>query len=452
MKIADKLDTSADHKVTSLTPQVGRQQRAPQDMEQAIESIPNRNGSSNSWTQAKVGSTSETESEMDSSEDENEYDYQSREYHQYNNDDKLELDPNETTQSEQASEGIKVRHGYGDRRAGSARLKDRERDRLGGRDMSATKSASFTNGPQSNPSVIVNDSWLINYHGIIVILPIIFNSFQDKILEKSYQRYSNGQRKKSLIIAHAIDLILKLCLFGLPLIDYGHRFSGTNLNGVPRGADSGVDDRASASGDMLILNRQRNDNFIRNIIEIDDISNHNLTDIGDKLKLADVILFGPLRSIAMLMDKSAKIENGSQIKVAHNFSWLENSGGSMSELGQIIRNQIEHLSDSRLSSMVLELIRFYRISAALTAINLITILSCLLIPQRKLRDKLNYIALMTWFLFCLQSSLIYNSTEMDMRFSISSLDTGSNNWLTTNESQAVNNVSISKQTTKLNAH
>lgn len=61
----------------------------------------------------------------------------------------------------------------------------------------------------------VNDSWFVNYNGIIVILPIIFNAFQDAKLERSYQRYSHGQRQKSLIIAHTVDLLLKLSFLGL---------------------------------------------------------------------------------------------------------------------------------------------------------------------------------------------------------------------------------------------
>lgn len=78
----------------------------------------------------------------------------------------------------------------------------------------------------------VNDSWLLNYNGIIVILPIIFNAFHDRTLERSYQRYSHGQRQKSLIIAHLLDLLLKLGLLSTPLIasSTGSLLSQTNKN------------------------------------------------------------------------------------------------------------------------------------------------------------------------------------------------------------------------------
>lgn len=87
-----------------------------------------------------------------------------------------------------------------------ARSADRKRDR---------KEAAVEQAGQAST---VNDSWFINYNGIIVILPIIFNAFQDRHLERAYQRYSHGQRQKSLALSHGLDLALKLALLGLPLL------------------------------------------------------------------------------------------------------------------------------------------------------------------------------------------------------------------------------------------
>jgi hypothetical protein len=47
-----------------------------------------------------------------------------------------------------------------------------------------------------------------------VYLPSLTNSFRERRLEVAYQRYSHRQRQKSLIIANAVDLLLKVCRRG----------------------------------------------------------------------------------------------------------------------------------------------------------------------------------------------------------------------------------------------
>lgn len=96
----------------------------------------------------------------------------------------------------------------------------RHRPSEGSSKVRSRSSAEWAPGkaaPAGSQYNTVNDSWFINYNGIIVILPIIFNAFHDSNLERSYQHYSHGQRQKSLIIAHLLDLLLKLSLLATRL-------------------------------------------------------------------------------------------------------------------------------------------------------------------------------------------------------------------------------------------
>jgi hypothetical protein len=54
------------------------------------------------------------------------------------------------------------------------------------------------------------DDWTFNYKGIL--LPKLNNEFKDGHLESAYQRYSQRQRQKSLVILNLIDILLKLVL------------------------------------------------------------------------------------------------------------------------------------------------------------------------------------------------------------------------------------------------
>ncbi|CAG5026974.1 unnamed protein product, partial [Parnassius apollo] len=59
----------------------------------------------------------------------------------------------------------------------------------------------------SNVSILRTGKY---YKGIFC--PSITNSFKDKTIELSYQRYSRRQRQKSLIMVNVVDLALKICL------------------------------------------------------------------------------------------------------------------------------------------------------------------------------------------------------------------------------------------------
>ncbi|KAJ0181433.1 hypothetical protein K1T71_003518 [Dendrolimus kikuchii] len=45
-----------------------------------------------------------------------------------------------------------------------------------------------------------------------IYFPSITNSFKNRMVESSYQRYSRRQRQKSLIMVNVVDLVLKICL------------------------------------------------------------------------------------------------------------------------------------------------------------------------------------------------------------------------------------------------
>jgi len=119
----------------------------------------------------------------------------------------------------------------------------RPRDRLGqeqcpGRGRSYFRGSDGTQAESmATQHNTVNDSWYINYSGIIVILPIIFNAFQEEQLERAYQRYSHGQRQKSLVIAHLIDFLLKFSLMSLPMIFLAQRLPHASQNSLTLNLD-----------------------------------------------------------------------------------------------------------------------------------------------------------------------------------------------------------------------
>lgn len=204
----------------------------------------------------------------------------------------------------------------------------------------------------------VNDSWFINYNGIIVILPIIFNAFQDKSLERSYQRYSHGQRQKSLIIAHAIDLILKLALINLSLYQYYQ-------------SPSFLDQHHS-----LVSNHRKNssDNLMLSSFNQSTSApwNGSTTSTPESLQL----LFGPLNLNL----------NGSDAQ-----SYL---------------------------SLLLANLKACQLPSAFILANLLIICLCISIPHQFLTNKLSFIALFTWFLLNLQNYLIYNNNHHELSLAL----------------------------------
>lgn len=69
-----------------------------------------------------------------------------------------------------------------------------------------------TNDQAGTPTLYLSgtDDWSDTYKGIL--LPKLNNDFKDGHLEAAYQRYSQRQRQKSLVILNVIDVILKLSL------------------------------------------------------------------------------------------------------------------------------------------------------------------------------------------------------------------------------------------------
>ncbi|KAG9510845.1 Exosome RNA helicase MTR4, partial [Fragariocoptes setiger] len=84
------------------------------------------------------------------------------------------------------------------------------------------------------------DSWCVSFHGLVLVVPLVFQKFQDARLERAYQRYSHGQRHKSLVISHSVDLLLKIGL--LFIVAQANDDYTTSLNG---GSSS-----SSISGDV----------------------------------------------------------------------------------------------------------------------------------------------------------------------------------------------------------
>jgi len=236
-----------------------------------------------------------------------------------------------------------------------------------------TDSMRTSSAQQATHYNTVNDSWFISYHGIIVILPIIFNSFRDRQLEQCYQRYSHGQRQKSLIIAHAIDLLLKLSLLSLALLSLGRKYP--RLGGAAPGTETVLERGANSSARVGLL--------------ADDLwlGEGAASQPGGReksAKLGAALLFGPLaghlqrRPLAALASPSLSREDLSVRLGLLAAAW-----------------------------------RTHNLLFLFSLVNLLVIGMCACLPHRHLIKRLSFIALFTWFLMCLQNYLIFGSSAAD---------------------------------------
>lgn len=306
----------------------------------------------------------------------------------------------------------------------------------------ANKASSDNN--QTNPSThynTVNDSWFINYNGIIVILPIIFNAFQDKQLEQAYQRYSHGQRQKSLVIAHLIDLLLKIALLSLPLLHFGQRLSIDHLNNatstIPRSAVTNnysdintnrylfpilIDDyytRPIKADGEIHSSHIQNTFSVSSVIQndLDDLypsssENNPFSDEKNVESFIEYLLFGPLAP-----NKIKPQTNGSQVSDYAAKQLLAAPEQPLTHNNNL-KDAIDHIYGpldlvAKMFVVVKQTWPLYQIPLLFGSFNLLIILTCSCVPHRYLTNKLSYLALLTWFLMCMQSYLVYNSNELD---------------------------------------
>jgi hypothetical protein len=236
----------------------------------------------------------------------------------------------------------------------------------------------------------VNDSLFINYNGIIIILPLIFNAFQDEQLERAYQQYSHGQRQKALIIAHAIDLVLKLALISLPFARLAAHFQQLDTaQGLELAAGGGPQqqqlDRLASELVWLAADEPGRDSRLAQQQQLAAANSSQLDE------LRRTLVFGPLR---------ASFEQ------------------SFAATGQ------PHVASLELakSSLVwlLDTLVHHRLATLFCLLNLCVALVCACVPHKYLNKKLGYLALATWFMMCLENVLIYNSNEYERRTTIES--------------------------------
>lgn len=282
----------------------------------------------------------------------------------------------------------------------------------------------------------VNDSWFINYNGIIVILPIIFNAFQDEQLERAYQRYSHGQRQKSLIIAHTIDLLLKVALLSVPLVYLAHRLPSSSSSSSLPTATATADATFANKSETIYANLNESlqeagldsDNIPSNLfadkwlpfrpdsLVFDDISSHHnkspeqqqLYDHQQLIQLSETLIFGPLTRAIRIF----KADDGRPAPTDTDHSALASSFSFDVAAKRLFQfRQI----------LLVENIYSYQLAFLFSSLNLFIILVCICVPHRYLTDRLSFIALFTWFLMCLQNYLIYNQNETDKQTTISNL-------------------------------
>lgn len=294
-----------------------------------------------------------------------------------------------------------------------------------GSDGTAATGASTNTATHYNT---VNDSWFINYNGIIVILPIIFNAFQDEQLERAYQRYSHGQRQKSLVIAHLIDLLLKLALIALPLLHFGHRLVPTASNPIPLSEDrhslfsanvtthsSSNSSDISPAGLFMVPTGLFGSNLAQFSIDsliFDDLKQFNWThgdvqmSIGRRRQQMQLftgsLLFGPLASGLQNFSQRILVRNQS---VDGDDEFIRVSPAILLRKTFLVQNW-----------------KIYQLPLLFSTFNILIILTCSCVPHRYLTNKLSYLALITWFLMSLQSYLVYNSNEMGKQETIDRLD------------------------------
>lgn len=338
---------------------------------------------------------------------------------------------------------------------------------------------TINNNPATHYNT-VNDSWFINYNGIIVILPIIFNAFQDKKLEKSYQRYSHGQRQKSLIIAHTLDLLLKICLLIVPLMNVDKRvsFINTSYNNqssiilenllvnqtyLEQHQLQTTSDKNSPT--MLLHRNARNQSRVLiNNLEMSNYLNISDNQMGDKSierrKLdVDFIINNDLiekteitkskNSAVNSGRKNVRLDSGKQSNL--NYTYHEEQLRQLSEklmFGPLTdslkqnepflmfresgnNNNNESKSDSNaffskinlnlIQKLLLENLKIYDLPLTFCALNVLIISVCICVPHRYLTNRLSFIALMTWFLMCLQNNLIYSNMNNDKEATLSTI-------------------------------
>lgn len=417
--------------------------------------------------EASLESEEDSDEEDDENDDYDDYDYEEEDDDdEYYNSDDLETGPSfDMDCEENVNCDSEVAHDCDTTSAGalgvgrrddahrkSWKTRKRARDRASSRKQNGVRSnaklpakrRTSSNNPQppaqkhpndgagSTHYHTVNDSWYINYKGIIVILPIIFNAFPEKQLEQSYQRYSHGQRQKSLVIAHTIDLLLKVCLIGLPLFNItlsGHRWPQVPLPVPGREAlerDPVYGDTNLTSNDNFSETMARFGNLSKyvELIIRDDVSLESSGISGDQLintsgyrqaylshpevvQLSETLIFGPLANSlrhhgALNVSRTGNTANESrESSVSFICDWID-----------IVALPRRLFVDNWLN---------YRVATLFSLLNLLIIIVCISVPHQYLTNRLSLIALFTWLLMCLQNYLIYNNYSADLTASLADL-------------------------------
>lgn len=246
----------------------------------------------------------------------------------------------------------------------------------------------------------VNDSWFVNYHGIIVILPIIFNAFQDKQLERQYQRYSHGQRQRSLVIAHLLDLALKVALLAIPLASLGHRWQrhGPALAAPLQQSDTAGQTIGDYYARFHIINNHSHNTSGQQ-------QQQPQTPLGAaalQRRLATLLAFGPAgATLAALGDQNKDQDQD------------ERQDESQNDPEQPLA-PIWLAGWRRLAALVWFQLSGYALSAGFGLANLVAVLVSLCASQRRLAAKLSLLALITWLLMLAQSQLLYASNQSEL--------------------------------------
>lgn len=309
--------------------------------------------------------------------------------------------------------------------------------RLSAGQATSTSTMGGENSASGAGYTTVNDSWFINYNGIIVILPIVFNSFRDKQLERSYQRYSHGQRKKSLMIVHTIDLLMKVSLLVLPIFLLLQTCSQIFIK-FPAASDlnqptnSSADSRSALADSLKPLEPIIRDDLWNSSSSSPSSGRWRLaSSAGERdhhlraLDLSATLMFGSwaqeitLKNYLLLMatrngpatkaERLADAESGSLSSVSNKISASEPDRGQQQDDGSgssAAKSNLELLAQLTLGVFCSHL--SYLLASCL---NLFIICVCLFLPHRHLTSRLSFIALFTWFLMCFQNYALYSSNE-----------------------------------------
>lgn len=251
----------------------------------------------------------------------------------------------------------------------------------------------------------MNDLWLVNLKGVIVMLPQIFNAFQHPRLEHSYQRYSHGQRQRSLAISHSIDLVLKAAMLALTFASVSKFQPQTHSHRDDRhsNATAAKHSLLDACSEHLLLawrNSSRNAEDSHARQSPSSASFNSVTQFALSNRATSKLLIFDEQNFDA-RDKSALC-----LQLVPSLEFALNLKNSSAEL-KFARTQqqqpqalYEALAGGLAASASRQLLPWI-------ALNLATIFVASVLPKC-LDSLLSYCALLTWLAFSLQSHFLYS--------------------------------------------